>query len=221
MFGCAVFMLLHLEKPLFRLWKQAFCIVKSHVWWCQMPCLTHGKAIFSMKKGIFKEPEGAHSGTMPHNILILCTLMLHTNACDICVVMIVFFKFRTLIGLCEITLTGNGQDLLQSVKKCLPHSSVRKQGVCCRQIPLLPGTTSNLIIKLADSLARSAVFIYLCIQKKNAVPRLVAGVRERHGRKVRAAQGAPLLKVEAIGDSRRRQKKTTAMRQCGKGEKAV
>ena len=31
-----------------------------------------------------------------------------------------------------------------------------------------------------------------------------------HERKVRAAQGAPLLKVEAIGDSRCRQKKITA-----------
>lgn len=41
-------------------------------------------------------------------------------------------------------------------------------------------------------------------------------------RKVRAAQGAPLLKVEAIGDSRIRQKKTTAShRQAGKGEKVV
>ena len=34
----------------------------------------------------------------------------------------------------------------------------------------------------------------------------------RHERKVRAAQGAPLLKVEAIGDSRSGQKKTTAAR---------
>ena len=40
------------------------------------------------------------------------------------------------------------------------------------------------------------------------------------GRKVRAAQGAPLLKMEAIGDSRLRQKKTTASRKAGKGEKA-
>ncbi len=51
-------------------------------------------------------------------------------------------------------------------------------------------------------IVRYAVFIYLCIQKKNAVPRFVAGVRKRHRRKVRAAQGAPLPKIEAIGDSR-------------------
>ena len=42
----------------------------------------------------------------------------------------------------------------------------------------------------------------------------------RRGRKVRAAQGAPLPKIEAIGDSRLRQKKTTASRKVGKGEKA-
>lgn len=46
---------------------------------------------------------------------------------------------------------------------------------------------------------------------------LLDGKRER---KVRAAQGAPLLKVEAIGDSRCRQKKTTAPG-VGKGEKVV
>ena len=40
--------------------------------------------------------------------------------------------------------------------------------------------------------------------------RSVAGAT-RHGRKVRAAQGAPLLKVEAIGDSRCRQKRMTAL----------
>ena len=41
--------------------------------------------------------------------------------------------------------------------------------------------------------------------------RLVAGAAERQGeRKVRAAQDTPLLKVEAIGNSRIRQKKTTA-----------
>ena len=38
-------------------------------------------------------------------------------------------------------------------------------------------------------------------------------------RKVRAAQDAPLLKVEAIGDSRIWQKRTTARK--GKGEKVV
>ena len=42
-----------------------------------------------------------------------------------------------------------------------------------------------------------------------------------HERKVRAAQGAPLLKVEAIGDSRCRQKRTTAFLRKGKGEKVV
>lgn len=42
-------------------------------------------------------------------------------------------------------------------------------------------------------------------------------------RKVRAAKGAPLLKMEAIGNSRIRQKKTTAdlKLQAGKGEKVV
>lgn len=38
-------------------------------------------------------------------------------------------------------------------------------------------------------------------------------------RKVRAAQGTPLPKVEAISDSRSRQKKTTALPWRGKGEK--
>lgn len=55
---------------------------------------------------------------------------------------------------------------------------------------------------------------------KETVPRFVAGAMRRR-RKVRAAQGAPLLKVEAVGDSRWRQKKTTAMLLHGKGEKAV
>jgi len=40
-----------------------------------------------------------------------------------------------------------------------------------------------------------------------------------HERKVRAAKGTPLLKMEAIGDSRLEQKKMTAM--IGKGEKVV
>ena len=38
-------------------------------------------------------------------------------------------------------------------------------------------------------------------------------------RKVRAAQDAPLVKVPAVGDSRIREKKTTARK--GKGEKVV
>jgi len=41
------------------------------------------------------------------------------------------------------------------------------------------------------------------------VPRSVAGIAGCR-RKVRAAQGAPLLKMEAVGDGRSRQKKTTA-----------
>ena len=40
-------------------------------------------------------------------------------------------------------------------------------------------------------------------------------------RKVRAAKGSPLLKVEAIGDSRCRQKRMTASIRWGKGEKVV
>ena len=38
-------------------------------------------------------------------------------------------------------------------------------------------------------------------------------------RKVRAAQGTPLPKIEAVGDSRCRQKRMTARK--GKGEKVV
>ena len=50
---------------------------------------------------------------------------------------------------------------------------------------------------------------YLCRLK--ALPRLAAGVSERRGeRKVRAAQGAPLLKVEAAGDSWSGEKRITA-----------
>jgi len=41
------------------------------------------------------------------------------------------------------------------------------------------------------------------------------------GRKVRAAQGAPLLKVEAVGDSWIREKRMTASVTGGKGEKVV
>jgi hypothetical protein len=44
-----------------------------------------------------------------------------------------------------------------------------------------------------------------------ALPRLVAGLPERVGeRKVRAAKGTPLLKVEAAGDSWEGKKRTTA-----------
>ena len=50
--------------------------------------------------------------------------------------------------------------------------------------------------------------------------RLVAGAKRRE-RKVRAAKGIPLLKMEAVGDSRLRQKKTTAFFREGKGEKVV
>jgi len=50
---------------------------------------------------------------------------------------------------------------------------------------------------------------YLCRLK--ALLRLAAGVSERRGeRKVRAAQGAPLLKVEAAGDSWSGEKRMTA-----------
>jgi len=59
------------------------------------------------------------------------------------------------------------------------------------------------------------------------VARLVAGVQppSKFGgkgceRKVRAAQGAPLLKMEAVGDSWCRKKKITAHSK-GKGEKVV
>ena len=44
-----------------------------------------------------------------------------------------------------------------------------------------------------------------------ALSRLVAGVSERRGeRKVRAAQGAPLPKIEAVGDSWLGKKRMTA-----------
>ena len=45
----------------------------------------------------------------------------------------------------------------------------------------------------------SLAYSYLCTTK--ALSRSVAGAI-RHERKVRAAQGTPLLKMEAIGDSR-------------------
>ena len=44
-----------------------------------------------------------------------------------------------------------------------------------------------------------------------AVPRLYRWLPSGGERKVRAAQGAPLPKIEAIGDSRCRQKKITAL----------
>ena len=50
---------------------------------------------------------------------------------------------------------------------------------------------------------------YLCIRKHCHGLSLVSFW---HKRKVRAAQGAPLLKVEAIGDSRLGQKRMTALR---------
>jgi len=54
-----------------------------------------------------------------------------------------------------------------------------------------------------------------------ALLRLAAGASERRGeRKVRAAQGAPLLKVEAVGDGWSGKKKKTASGIVSKGEKA-
>ena len=67
------------------------------------------------------------------------------------------------------------------------------------------------------------LFAHLLVSlQPKALPRSVAGVI-RHERKVRAAQGAPLLKMEAIGDSRLGQKRTTAALpvRAGKGEKVV
>jgi len=54
---------------------------------------------------------------------------------------------------------------------------------------------------------------------EKALLRSVAGTSGCE-RKVRAVQGAPLLKMEAIGDSRCRQKRMTAPG-VGKGEKVV
>ncbi len=51
----------------------------------------------------------------------------------------------------------------------------------------------------------------LTLHPENALQRFVAGASERsRERKVRAALGTPLPKVEAIGDNRCRQKKITA-----------
>jgi hypothetical protein len=48
---------------------------------------------------------------------------------------------------------------------------------------------------------------------QKAPPQLVAGLSERKDeRKVRAAQDAPLLKIEAVGDSWIWKKRTTAPR---------
>lgn len=58
-------------------------------------------------------------------------------------------------------------------------------------------------------------FINFAVRKqRSGLPLVLCGKR-----KVRAAQDAPLPKVEAIGDSRIWQKKTTAMLVRGKGEK--
>ena len=64
-------------------------------------------------------------------------------------------------------------------------------------------------------------FSYLC--KPKALLWSAAGASERKGeRKVRAAQGTPLLKVEAVGDGWSGEKKTTAnLLKIGKGEKVV
>ena len=62
---------------------------------------------------------------------------------------------------------------------------------------------------------------YLCTQKTHCYGLSLALLKGMRERKVRAAQGAPLPKVEAIGDSRCRQKKTTAFLRRGKGEKVV
>lgn len=60
-------------------------------------------------------------------------------------------------------------------------------------------------------------FINFAVRKqRSGLPLALCGKR-----KVRAAQDAPLPKVEAIGDSRIWQKKTTARRKEGKGEKVV
>ena len=62
----------------------------------------------------------------------------------------------------------------------------------------------------------------LLLQFVRQCPGFIAGIRVRCERKVRAAQGAPLLKMEAVGDGRCRQKKMTASPNgTGKGEKVV
>jgi len=60
-------------------------------------------------------------------------------------------------------------------------------------------------------------FLYFCARKQT----LGLSLALRCERKVRAAQGAPHPKIDAIGDGRLRQKKTTAFRKEGKGEKVV
>lgn len=60
-------------------------------------------------------------------------------------------------------------------------------------------------------------FINFAVRKqRSGLPLVFCGKR-----KVRAAQDAPLPKVEAIGNSRRKQKKRTAPLRQGKGEKVV
>ena len=62
---------------------------------------------------------------------------------------------------------------------------------------------------------------------QKALSRSVAGTnhlftrREEYERKVRAAQDTPLVKVPAIGNSRIREKRMTALLWQGKGEKVV
>ena len=68
----------------------------------------------------------------------------------------------------------------------------------------------NLVLLHAESTVSVCRWLFSAI--------ILAG---ESGRKVRAAQGIPLLKVEAIGDSRIRKKKTTASCKRGKGEKVV
>ena len=65
-----------------------------------------------------------------------------------------------------------------------------------------------------------AFFPYLCSPKALLRPAVGLSAR-RDERKVRAAQGTPLLKVEAVGDSWSGKKRTTAVSTYGKGEKVV
>lgn len=65
-------------------------------------------------------------------------------------------------------------------------------------------------IKKNDCLVRPSRIKSLHLHIVTQCPGSVAGIVLRCERKVRAAKGAPLLKVEAIGDSRCRQKKITA-----------
>ena len=84
---------------------------------------------------------------------------------------------------------------------------------------------SQIWQKLQINSEYSKYYLEICSLNRTFAPRKhchgLSLVPSRHERKVRAAQGAPLLKVEAIGDSRCRQKKTTASPRRGKGEKVV